>query len=335
MTKTTKEVTPTPPPTPPEPTPDPEPDPEPPTETTTTTTSRRTTTEEVKGDEIIIKVHDNFNIWPIIIAILAGLGLIGLLIWLIPFLLRKTVLVAMGGGISSAVAAKILQERQYKVYGLFINNGVNLVNLSEAQKICNNLDIKLYEKDLDTNYKDELSKFITSELNIGVIPDIELIYNKLVLIGMLKEVAKEKHIKYISTGLFAQVQDNKLINAIDSTHDETYKLSRISEEEIKKLVLPIGEIDNIQVERMAENNNIKSSISNTTIVEKLGEGNIRDILSKVIVNEPGNIVDIGTNQTIGNHDGIINYIIRIMNDPNALMIDGKNIQLLDSIKQEI
>ena len=210
-----------------------------------------------------------------------------------------------------------------KVYGLFINNGVNLVNLSEAQKICNNLDIKLYEKDLDTNYKDELSKFITSELNIGVIPDIELIYNKLVLIGMLKEVAKEKHIKYISTGLFAQVQDNKLINAIDSSHDETYKLSRISEEEIKKLVLPIGEIDNIQVERMAENNNIKSSISNTTIVEKLGEGNIRDILSKVIVNEPGNIVDIGTNQTIGNHDGIINYIIRIMNDPNALMIDGK------------
>ncbi|MBR6072814.1 MAG: hypothetical protein IKP76_00650, partial [Bacilli bacterium] len=158
-----------------------QPEPEPVTEPTTeeTTTSRKTTTtEEVKGDVVIV-VKNDFPWW-IVAVVAGGLGLIGLLIWLLPILLRKSVLIAISGSVGSAVAAKLLQERQCKVTALFINTGTNLQQLTYAKQVCSKLGIDLYEQEINGEYRTRLLEGITNNPNT----DLDKIYNKYILIDM-------------------------------------------------------------------------------------------------------------------------------------------------------
>ena len=234
------------------------------TEESTTTTRRKTTTKapEVKGEEVVKKPFP----WWIIIVAVTGIGIIGLLIWLLPILLRKTVLVAISGSVGSAVAAKLLQERQCKVTGLFINNGTNLGQLTYAKQVCSKLGIDLYEEAID---KQKIVEAIAHSPN----EDLDKIYNK-VLIDTLRDVAKEQHIKYISTGTYATKKGNRIEPGINQVFDESTKLSLLTDEDIKKLLLPLGEIEYQEINKIAEQNNINYNSNKQTAIEKLGNNNI-------------------------------------------------------------
>ena len=250
-----------------------EPPTEPPTEPTTeetTTSSRRTTTttEEVKGVEIVV-VKKQFPWW--ILAVIAGiLALIGLLIWLLPILLRKSVLIAISGSVGSAVAAKLLQERQCKVTALFINTGTNLQQLTYAKQVCSKLGIDLYEQEINGEYRTRLLEGITNNPNV----DLDKIYNKYILIDMLKDVAKEQHIKYISTGIYARKEGKKIIPGVNQVFDESDKLSLLTEEDIKKLLLPLGEIEYQEITQIAESNNVNFNSQKQSAIDKIGNNNI-------------------------------------------------------------
>ena len=242
---------------------------EPTTEETTTSSSRTTTTtEEVKGDVVIV-VKNDFPWW-IVIAAAILLALIGLLIWLLPILLRKSVLIAISGSVGSAVAAKLLQERQCKVTALFINTGTNLQQLTYAKQVCSKLGIDLYEQEINGEYRTRLLEGITNNPNT----DLDKIYNKYILIDMLKDVAKEQHIKYISTGIYARKSNGKIIPGVNQVFDESDKLSLLTEDDIKKLLLPLGEIEYQEITQIAESNNVNFNNQKQSAMDKIGNNNI-------------------------------------------------------------
>ena len=185
-------------------------------------------------------------------------------------MLRKKVLIGISGSVGSAVAAKLLQEKNYKVSALFINNGKNLDQLTYARQVCDKLGIDLYEQDITQASKDNINKTITSYPTI----DLDKVYNKYVLIDTLKMVSKDLHIGHISCGVYARKEGNKIIPGVNQVFDESEKMSLLSEEDIKKLVLPLGEIEYQEINKIAEANNVNYRSEKVDAKDKIGINNI-------------------------------------------------------------
>ena len=239
------------------------------TTTSTTTTSKKTTTQkqEVKGEET--KKKDPKMVIIIAISSLGGLFTVGIGFYFIPiiFFPKKKVLIGLSGNKDSAVAARLLLDKGYKVTALFIGNGSNLQQSTYAKQVCSKLNIDLYEQEIDETYRNKMAEGIMNNPTA----DLDTIYNKYILVDMLKQVAKEQHIKYISCGIYAKKESGAIVPGVNNVFDESSKLSLLTEEDIKKIVLPLGEIDYQQVEKIAEENYINLSNKKQTPEEKIGK----------------------------------------------------------------
>ena len=95
-----------------------------------------------------------------------------------------------------------------------------------------------------------------------------------ILLEALKDVAKEQHIKYIATGHYATKKSGTIQPGVNQVFDESDKLSLLTSDDIKKLLLPIGELDYQEVTKIAEANNINLTNTKQTPEEKIGANNI-------------------------------------------------------------
>ncbi|MBR6072728.1 MAG: hypothetical protein IKP76_00200, partial [Bacilli bacterium] len=137
-------------------------------------------------------------------------------------------------------------------------------------QVCSKLGIDLYEQEINGEYRTRLLEGITNNPNT----DLDKIYNKYILIDMLKDVAKEQHIKYISTGIYARKSNGKIIPGVNQVFDESDKLSLLTEDDIKKLLLPLGEIEYQEITQIAESNNVNFNNQKQSAMDKIGNNNI-------------------------------------------------------------
>ena len=284
-----------------------------------TTTRRRTTTKapEVKGEEV---KNNKFPL--IILIILAILALIGLIIFFI-LGIRPTVYVGISGGIVSGVAAKVLQDRKKKVKGVFISTGYNIQEANSAKEICDKLEIEYIEEEITQEDKIELGKYIVDEIKSNRIPNVDNYYLTNILIKKLR-----KHGKRISLGINARISGDEIISGINPMYDEHERLAGLDTDIIKHMILPIGELDNHEINSIANNNNIRG-IGESSVVTKIGEANLNGILGSTISNNQGNIVEKSTNKVLGTHEGMVNSIIKLINNSDEQLITGYNIDSFD------
>ncbi len=241
----------------------------------------------------------------------------------------KKVVIGMSGGVDSSVAAYILQKQGYEVIGLFMRNWDSLVNndisgnpnlnnnicpqeqdYNDALEVCKKLNIPLHRVDFVKEYWDYVFKYFLDELEKGRTPNPDLMCNKYIKFDLFKKEAEKLGADYVATGHYARIIGNRLCRAVDLNKDQTYFLAQVSEEHLKNVLFPIGDLIKPEVRKIADDLNlVTAKKKDSTGICFIGERNYQKFISNYLKPNPGDIIDIDTLKVIGTHSGLMNYTI--------------------------
>lgn len=242
--------------------------------------------------------------------------------------MKKKVVVGMSGGVDSSVSAILLQQQGYEVIGLFMRNWDSLADgeldgpttstgqcpqeadYDDAKAVCDKLGIPLYRKDFVKEYWDYVFTYFLDELKNGRTPNPDIMCNKYIKFDMFAKEARKLGADYIATGHYARMDNGHLLRGVDSNKDQTYFLSQVSKEQLENVLFPVGDMEKKDVRKIAEEYDlITAKKKDSTGICFIGERNFKNFLKNYLPNQPGDVINIETNEVIGQHIGLMNYTI--------------------------
>lgn len=241
----------------------------------------------------------------------------------------KTVVIGISGGVDSSVAAYLLKKQGYNVIGLFMRNWDSVINndflgnpnldndicpqeedYNDAVKVCEKLDIPLHRVDFVKEYWDNVFTYFLDELKKGRTPNPDVMCNKYIKFDAFIEKANELGADYIATGHYARVINGKLCRAIDDNKDQSYFLAYVNKDKFKNVLFPIGDMLKPEVREIAlELDLVTAKKKDSTGICFIGERNFTKFLKNYLPNMPGDIIDIETNEKLGEHMGLMYYTL--------------------------
>ena len=138
---------------------------------------------------------------------------------------------------------------------------------------------------------------------------------------------------FIETCHYARIKDGRLLRAVDNNKDQTYFLSQVSKKQLENVLFPIGDMIKPDVRKIAEEYGlITAKKKDSTGICFIGERNFTNFLKNYLPNQPGDVVNIETNEVIGKHIGLMNYTIgqrkglNIGGTDERMFVVGKNLE---------
>lgn len=235
------------------------------------------------------------------------------------------VIVALSGGVDSAVATSILIDQGYQVEGVFMKNwsdndfAINSdcpweQDQKDAESVCNILKIPFRSLNFEKQYREKVVGYFFNEYKKGRTPNPDIVCNKEIKFNLFLEKTYELGADFIATGHYArnicQNETFSLLKGIDNNKDQSYFLHRLNQYQLSKSLFPIGSLTKPQVREIAKTKGLpiaqKKDSQGICFIGKIDVGKfLRSNISK----NPGNIVDIDSQKTVGTHEGVVFYTI--------------------------
>ncbi len=245
---------------------------------------------------------------------------------------RTKVAVGMSGGVDSSMAVWLLKQKGCEVVGLTMSLWDNRFPLQEtgvkgcfgpgeedeikvAQSVAQRLNIPFHVIRLADEYNNAVLEYFRQEYLCGRTPNPCVRCNRTIKFGFLIERAEKAGIPfdYFATGHYARVRfdpvQNRylLLRGIDIEKDQSYFLSMLKQEQLKKIVFPLGNLTKSQIRELARNVGFPELAEQSESQDFL-ESNKYDVLFREDEVKEGDIVDEFGN-ILGKHRGIIHYTI--------------------------
>ena len=247
--------------------------------------------------------------------------------------MKKKVMIGLSGGVDSAVAAYLLIQQGYEVAGGFMRNWDSFANNDflgnptvnddicpqekdylDAKEVADKLGIPLFRIDFVKEYWDYVFTYFIEEYKKGRTPNPDIFCNKYIKFETFRKFAFENGYDLIAMGHYAKKVTidnvNYMMKSFDKNKDQTYFLSQINYEQLSDTLFPLGDIDKQEVRRIASELNLNvASKKDSTGVCFIGERNFKQFLNNYLPAKRGIIVDVVTNQKVGEHDGVLYYTL--------------------------
>lgn len=232
------------------------------------------------------------------------------------------VVVGMSGGVDSSVAAMLLKEQGYDVIGVFMKNwddtdesGICTAteDYEDVIRVCNQLGIPYYSVNFEKQYWDKVFTHFLDEYKSGRTPNPDVLCNKEIKFKAFLDYALSLGADYVATGHYARiVRENGKVHMLrgkDKNKDQTYFLNQLTEDQLRKVLFPIGEIEKPKVRELAvEANLVTAAKKDSTGICFIGERNFKAFLSGYLPAQQGNM-ETFDGKVVGRHDGIMYYTI--------------------------
>ena len=164
---------------------------------------------------------------------------------------KKTVLVAMSGGVDSSVAAALLVEQGYDVVGatmkLFCYGEevpdrpcCSLDSIDDARRVCQQLGVPHYVLNLESAFGRDVVDDFVAEYARGRTPIPCVRCNTFTKFRDLVRKADGIDARWVATGHYARTADGALLRGLDPAKDQSYFLWGIERGVLARLLLPVG-----------------------------------------------------------------------------------------------
>ena len=228
--------------------------------------------------------------------------------------MKKTkVVVALSGGVDSSVAAHLLKEQGYDIIGLFMKNWHDetvtmsdecpwLDDSNDAMLVADKLNIPFQVVDLSKDYKEKIIDYMFYEYSIGNTPNPDILCNREIKFDVFMHVAFSLGADYVATGHYCRIKKNKnnensikyeLHSGIDKTKDQSYFLCQLNQDQLSKILFPIGDLRKDEVRKIAKKNNlVTAEKKDSQGLCFVGKVSLPDFLQQKLKKKKGNVIEI-------------------------------------------
>lgn len=227
---------------------------------------------------------------------------------------KQKVLVAMSGGVDSAVTAALLKRAGFDVQGVFLRL-TDLPNSKQgekgARKIAKILKVPFIVFDLRKEFRKEVIDYFLKEYQSGRTPNPCVICNEKIKLGLSFKKALSLNFDFLATGHYVQKEENgtfKLFESKDKEKDQSYFLWRLTQNQLGHLLFSVGNHTKPEVRKMAKKFKISGLIKGESQDICFIRNSINDFLEKNLKSKPGQIID-DKGRIIGQHQGLHFYTI--------------------------
>ncbi|XP_033621774.1 mitochondrial tRNA-specific 2-thiouridylase 1 [Fukomys damarensis] len=236
----------------------------------------------------------------------------------------------------------------YQVTGVFMKNWDSLDehgvcaadrDCEDAYKVCRVLDIPFHQVSYVKEYWNEVFSDFLNEYEKGRTPNPDIVCNKHIKFSCFfhyavdnlgadavatghyartsledEEVFQQKHVKK-PEGLFRnrfEVRNLvKLLQAADSFKDQTFFLSQVSQEALRRTIFPLGGLTKDFVKKIAAENGLQHVLQKKESMGIcfIGKRNFEHFILQYLQPRPGKFISIEDNTVLGTHKGWFLYTL--------------------------
>ncbi len=240
---------------------------------------------------------------------------------------RKTVVVGMSGGVDSSVAALLL-KKDFNVIGVSLQvfdyssfqdcdlKGVccSPEDVYDARKVAERLDIPFYVLNYREKFYNLVIKNFISEYLSGRTPNPCIICNEKIKFGEMLNFAKSVGADFVATGHYAINETNGISNILkmgkDRHKDQSYFLYRLSQNQLKNILFPIGNLTKEKVREIARENNLEVYRKRESHeICFVPDNNYSELIAKNSKGEMDGRIIRSDGKILGRHNGFYKYTI--------------------------
>ena len=189
------------------------------------------------------------------------------------------VCIGLSGGVDSSVAALLLKQQGYDVFGLFMQNwhdaSTTLHGDCEweedrfvAEMVARKIGIPFYFVDLSKEYRQRVVDYMFDEYEKGRTPKPDVLCNREIKFDAFLKCAEKLGADYVATGHYCRKETlvnpdgsltHRILAGADPNKDQSYFLCQLTQEQLSKAMFPIGDILKPEVRRLAHEADLPSA----------------------------------------------------------------------------
>ncbi len=238
---------------------------------------------------------------------------------------REKILVALSGGVDSAVAALLLKQQGHDVSGAYMKNWINedqvighcpwMDDIEDARAVATHIGIPFQVVNLMQDYRERVVAYLLDGYRRGLTPNPDVMCNREIKFGVFRNWAHDHGYTAIATGHYARritldSGDQALFEGADPNKDQSYFLALLSQEQLHDARFPIGDLEKPELRRLAREAGLPNADKKDSQgICFIGEVKMQDFLRQYVPDEPGPIVRATDGRVLGEHRGLHYYTL--------------------------
>ena len=231
-------------------------------------------------------------------------------------------MVALSGGVDSAVALMRLVEAGVPVQAMFMKNWEEddraghcpaAEDLADAQRVCDRLGVPLHTVNCSDAYWNAVFLRFLRALEDGLTPNPDVLCNREVKFDAFVGHARRLGAERVATGHYARIERTvdgpRLLRGADPVKDQSYFLHALDRSQLEPVVFPVGDLHKRTVRAMACRAGLAPHDKpDSTGLCFVGERRFTPFLARFVGETPGP-VETGDGACIGEHRGLAFFTI--------------------------
>jgi tRNA-specific 2-thiouridylase len=228
------------------------------------------------------------------------------------------VIVALSGGVDSAVAALLMRDAGHEVEALFMSNWeededgycTSAADRQDARRVCALLGIALHEVSFAIQYRERVFAHFLSELRAGRTPNPDVPCNREIKFGVGLAYARRLGADVLATGHYARIGPGpRLLRGADRFKDQSYFLHELTREQLALAAFPVGGMQKGEVRALARERGLPvADKRDSTGICFIGERPFGDFIGHFLPGRTGPI-ETPEGEVVGHHRGLERYTL--------------------------